>query len=202
MRLVTLGDSNVGKTTLVCQLVEQRPTGLALERSRMQVPLPNGTTVSVDLWDASANEIVQHFVDDDAVWQSYTRDLKGVVLLYTDRSMTEIDNVRKWLQELRKRDSALMILLVLNRVAGIEERNHLHMLQNLAREYRCLHASSNVAHDQTSCRGYVHGLVYVLHYRDVLQTLQPTTAATTPDPAARDAWESDVPKHSCNCVLQ
>lgn len=193
VRVVLLGDANVGKTTLMCQLtvMGSGPQGLALERHRLRISLPDGSVQPVDVWDASAQEMVDHFANADAVWDAYLADAKVLVLMYSDRNLQDIDNVKHWLGLLRERRQThdCLILLLLNRVTGNAQHHQYHVLQNMKRNAGlCLAGYVNVQEERERTQRLFREVMLLSHYRQQLREMD-TESRTAPVPALMDPSE-------------
>lgn len=108
-RVLVVGNARAGKYSFVSQAVRLlsgggSPPGKALSRSSLNLPLPNGSAVSCDLWHCPATpELVSSYQDNGQLWRAYVGDAPAaaLIVMYSDRSLDEIDAVtRDWLEPL------------------------------------------------------------------------------------------------------
>jgi len=121
LKLVVIGDANVGKSSLVLRCVSStyhdgyRSTiGLDYKIKRLVV---DGKHIKICIWDTAGQERFK------AVTSSYYRDADGIIVVYDITNQTSFSHVKSWMQEIEKRaKSNVNVLLVGNKNDRLEER--------------------------------------------------------------------------------
>ena len=101
-RIILIGDSNTGKTTICNTLLDRnnphmqyQPT-IGIDLNVINMELYNDTNIKIQLWDTAGQEVYRSIIN------SYYRNTCGVILTYniTDRrSFFSLDN---WLNDINK----------------------------------------------------------------------------------------------------
>ena len=98
IKLVLIGDSNVGKTCLLMRFSEDRfvadhmPTiGIDFKIKMMVV---NERRIKLQLWDTAGQERFQ------TVTANYYKGAEGVLLVYDSTDPMSFNNVRNWLKQI------------------------------------------------------------------------------------------------------
>ncbi|KAK8846870.1 hypothetical protein IAR55_005960 [Kwoniella newhampshirensis] len=117
LKYVLIGDSAVGKSSLLIRLTDNRfdltePT-LGVEFGSRIVNVgegENGKRVKVQCWDTAGTESFR------SITRSYFRGAAGALLVYDVTRRDSFDHVTSWLEDLRKHaDENVSIILVANK---------------------------------------------------------------------------------------
>ncbi|XP_063220637.1 ras-related protein Rab-37-like isoform X3 [Bacillus rossius redtenbacheri] len=145
-KTILLGDSGVGKTSLLVQFDTGRfqsgnfsaTVGIGFTNKVVTV---DGSKVKLQIWDTAGQERFR------SVTHAYYRDAHALLLLYDVTSKTSFDNIRAWLGEIREyaQDDVVIMLLGNKADSGAEREVHQDEGHRLAREY-------NVAFMETSAK--------------------------------------------------
>ncbi|KAK7092098.1 ras-related protein Rab-21-like [Littorina saxatilis] len=97
-KCVMVGHQCVGKTCLTNRIatgrfIDSPITTFSAASVKVEVKLPSGAIVNIDLWDTAGQERYR------SLTQSYFRDAKAVLLVYDAENKTKI---RDWLKEVRR----------------------------------------------------------------------------------------------------
>jgi small GTP-binding protein len=115
IRLLTLGDSGAGKSSLLLRYtqnefnVEYMPTiGIDFRLKTVDV---KGKTVKVQVWDTAGQERFR------TITHNYYRGAHGIALVYDVTSKQSFDNIRKWIADVKSfAESNVNIVLIGNKV--------------------------------------------------------------------------------------
>jgi len=99
VRLLTLGDSGAGKSSLLLRYTqgefacEYMPTiGIDFRLKNIEV---NGRTVKVQVWDTAGQERFR------TITHNYYRGAHGIALVYDTTNEISFYNIKKWIQDVR-----------------------------------------------------------------------------------------------------
>jgi len=117
MKIVFIGDSNVGKSALIYRfvhnesLVDSKATvGIAFKRTRIIDP-ENAEEYQIQLWDTAGQEKFQ------SVTTHHYRAADGAILVYDSTCESTLASADRWLQELREHtDENVIVALVANKI--------------------------------------------------------------------------------------
>ncbi|KAH8302061.1 hypothetical protein KR044_002311 [Drosophila immigrans] len=122
-KVIMLGDSGVGKTSLLIRFRDGRyvpsyflsTVGIDF---RNKVVVVDGTRVKLQIWDTAGQERFR------SVTHAYYRDAHALLLLYDVTNKTTYDNIRAWLGEIREyAQEDVVIVLIGNKAdCGSSER--------------------------------------------------------------------------------
>ncbi|XP_017844409.1 ras-related protein Rab-26 isoform X1 [Drosophila busckii] len=122
-KVIMLGDSGVGKTSLLIRFRDGRyvpsyflsTVGIDF---RNKVVVVDGTRVKLQIWDTAGQERFR------SVTHAYYRDAHALLLLYDVTNKTTFDNIRAWLGEIREyAQEDVVIVLIGNKAdCGSSER--------------------------------------------------------------------------------
>ena len=99
-RIITLGDSGVGKTSILRRFVsgkfEQKTLSmLGFETSTKEIILKNGTKIQLKLIDTAGQE---NYL---ALTTSYIRNADGVLFIFAHDSEESFNNIKRWLNSFK-----------------------------------------------------------------------------------------------------
>ncbi|CAF3685951.1 unnamed protein product [Adineta steineri] len=113
-KLVLLGDSGVGKTSLFLRFANDAFNDIFLPTVGVDfmnhVIKHNGTTTKLHIWDTAGQERFRSLIS------SYCRDFKGAIVVFDVTNLKSFENVTRWLQEIDENsNNDVKILLVGNK---------------------------------------------------------------------------------------
>ncbi|XP_013146097.1 PREDICTED: ras-related protein Rab-37 isoform X1 [Papilio polytes] len=136
-KTILLGDSGVGKTSLLVQFETGKfqpgnfsaTVGIGFTNKVVTV---DGVKVKLQIWDTAGQERFR------SVTHAYYRDAHALLLLYDVTNKTSFDNIRAWLGEIREyaQDDVVIMLLGNKSDSGLERAVRREEGQRLAREYQ------------------------------------------------------------------
>lgn len=118
-KVVTVGDSSVGKTALVTRMSDEVFNQSYVPTVGSQfVTIPqkiDGRDISMEVWDTAGQEVYRSLVG------FYTREAKGAILVFDVTSKPSFDSLSHWLTFLEEQAGDAKVMLVGNKV-DLEER--------------------------------------------------------------------------------
>jgi len=114
LKLVLLGDSNVGKSNLASRFTwndfksDSKPTiGVEFGTKTVQI---EETTVKAQVWDTAGQEKFR------AITNAYYRGAYGALIVYDITRRLSFEHVKRWLDELRHFTTDCVVMLVGNKL--------------------------------------------------------------------------------------
>ncbi|XP_064544732.1 ras-related protein Rab-26 isoform X1 [Drosophila montana] len=170
-KVIMLGDSGVGKTSLLIRFRDGRyvpsyflsTVGIDF---RNKVVVVDGTRVKLQIWDTAGQERFR------SVTHAYYRDAHALLLLYDVTNKTTFDNIRAWLGEIREyAQEDVVIVLIGNKAdCGSSERqvkredgerlgreHNVPFMETSAKTGLNVELAFTAVARQLKCRGYDHG---------------------------------------------
>jgi len=114
-KVVNIGDSGCGKSSLTIRLCEGRfnPTHdvtIGVDFGSRIIPVADGKKIKLQVWDTAGQESFR------AITKSYFRGATGALLVYDITRRETFEHVQEWLEELREAaDPHISIILVGNK---------------------------------------------------------------------------------------
>mmetsp|Transcript_20174 Transcript_20174/g.55692 ORF Transcript_20174/g.55692 Transcript_20174/m.55692 type:complete len:281 (-) Transcript_20174:431-1273(-) len=121
-KLVFLGDSSVGKTSIITRFVNDNYSGkyqatIGIDFLSKTVYLEDGRVLKLLLWDTAGQERFRSLIP------SYIRDSSAALVVYDISSRTSFENSRQWIENVREeRGDDVLICLVGNKTDLGNER--------------------------------------------------------------------------------
>ena len=108
-RLITLGDSGVGKTCLIKRFTdktynENTISTLGIGSSTKDIILKNGTKIRLKLIDTMGQEQYK------SIATSYIKNADGVFFVFVHNNKESFDNIIKWLDDFKNNNLILIII--------------------------------------------------------------------------------------------
>jgi len=123
IKIITLGDSKVGKSSLIVQYLENKfsinyLSTIGFDFKRKQLTLKDGTDVKLKIFDTAGQERYRSVAD------SYIKKANGILLVYDITEKQSFKNIENWLESIREEmgDKLLPIILVGNKSDLKDER--------------------------------------------------------------------------------
>ncbi|XP_071577550.1 ras-related protein Rab-37 isoform X1 [Temnothorax nylanderi] len=136
-KTILLGDSGVGKTSLLVQFDTGRfqpgnfaaTVGIGFTNKVVTV---DDTPIKLQIWDTAGQERFR------SVTHAYYRDAHALLLLYDVTNKTSYDNIRAWLSEIREHASEDVVIMLLGNKSdcGTERAVKREDGERLAQEYK------------------------------------------------------------------
>lgn len=117
MKVVLLGDSNVGKTSIVTRLTkdcfyETNESTIGSAFSTIRIPVPEENMMVIDIWDTSGQERYR------ALAPMYYRNADAIIIVVELENIETLKSIAYWLKELRHSGSTISndrIFIVINK---------------------------------------------------------------------------------------
>ncbi|XP_011640660.1 ras-related protein Rab-37 [Pogonomyrmex barbatus] len=136
-KTILLGDSGVGKTSLLVQFDTGRfqPGNFAATVGigfTNKVVIVDDTPIKLQIWDTAGQERFR------SVTHAYYRDAHALLLLYDVTNKTSYDNIRAWLSEIREHANEDVVIMLLGNKSdcGTERAVKREDGERLAQEYK------------------------------------------------------------------
>jgi len=135
VRLLTIGDSGAGKSSLLLRYtqneftVEYMPTiGIDFRLKTIDV---KGKTVKVQVWDTAGQERFR------TITHNYYRGAHGIALVYDVTQEGSFQNIRKWIQDVRTYAEDSVNIVLIGNKSDLENKRAVEKArgQELADEY-------------------------------------------------------------------
>jgi len=135
VRLLTLGDSGAGKSSLLLRYTqgefacEYMPTiGIDFRLKNIEV---NGRTVKVQVWDTAGQERFR------TITHNYYRGAHGIALVYDTTNEISFYNIKKWIQDVRTYAESNVNLVLIGNKCDLENEKAIpkEKGQEIADEY-------------------------------------------------------------------
>ena len=118
-KVVTVGDSSVGKTALVTRMSDEVFNQSYVPTVGSQfVTIPqkiDGRDINMEVWDTAGQEVYRSLVG------FYTREAKGAILVFDVTSKPSFESLSHWLSFLEEQAGDAKVIIVGNKV-DLEER--------------------------------------------------------------------------------
>jgi len=125
MKFILIGDSGVGKSTLLFQFIEGKfkpgiePTiGIEFGSKILEI---SGKTVRLQIWDSAGQENYR------SITRAYYRNTICAFLVYDISSRKSFENVREWLNEARTYGNANMYFVLLGNKCELEQNRQVSL---------------------------------------------------------------------------
>ena len=121
IKIITLGDSRVGKTSLIVKYIDNRFTGtfvttMGFDIKNKQITLKDGTEAKMMLFDTAGQERFRSLAEN------YIKKANGVLLVYDISERESFQNIENWVDSIRENSDELPTILIGNKSDLIEER--------------------------------------------------------------------------------
>jgi Ras-related protein Rab-8A len=187
MKVLMLGDSNVGKSCLVLKFVDERtgpiksmPTiGIDFKIKRIML---GGRSVRLSIFDTAGQERYR------TITASYYRGSQGIVLVYDITERNSFESMRNWLEQIDQcADARVMKVLVANKV-DLEDARKVDRSEGeaLAREFNMKYFETS-AQTGLNVTDVFHGIAWsiqdeILRKQKEVEEGSDSAAAAAPSP--------------------
>ncbi len=145
--IVTLGDGQVGKTSIILRYIENSFTlnylsTIGIDSKIKKVKLKNNEEIKVKISDTAGQERFK------SIASNYMKKANGILLVYDITNQKSFMDIDKWFSEINGEENIKPIVLIGNKSDMNEEREvSTEDGQNLAKKY-----GENVHFYETSCK--------------------------------------------------
>lgn len=137
VKLILIGDSDVGKTSLMMRFSEDRFTASHIATIgidfQVKTIIMADQLIKLQIWDTAGQE---RFL---AITTAYYRSIDGVVLVYDITNEKSYNNIRNWIRRVRQNtDNSNVNFILVGNKCDLEEERKVQKEQGegLAREYQ------------------------------------------------------------------
>ena len=122
-KVVLIGESGVGKTCIIAQFTNGKfdpntVTSLTAQYIRKNVDLPDGETITFDIWDTAGQEKYR------ALAKIFYKDARAIVLVYDVTSVKSFEEIKNyWYEQIKQLGSDnIVIAIAANKYDLYEEK--------------------------------------------------------------------------------
>jgi small GTP-binding protein len=132
IRLITLGDSQVGKSSLLLRFTsndfsEDYMTTIGIDFRMRKINI-NNIEVKIQIWDTAGQERFR------TITRNYYKGAHGIILVYDVNSESSYNNIRKWINDVKLYSENCKMILIANKVDLINNETNLVNGIELAKE--------------------------------------------------------------------
>ena len=143
-KVVLIGDSNVGKTSVCEQFIENKfgetkPSIGALHKFK-NVILKSGEDIQLDVWDTAGQEKFKSIVP------MYYKGAKGIMIVYDITNSDSFEGAKKWLNDVESASNSSIIFLIGNK-KDLEDKRRVS-----TEEAQSFAQSKNITHYECSAK--------------------------------------------------
>ena len=129
IKIITLGDSNAGKTSLIMKYIDNKFTGnfvttMGFDIKNKQLTLKDGTEAKLMVFDTAGQERFRSLAEN------YIKKANGVLLVYDISERVSFQNIENWIESIKENSNGIPTILIGNksdlndeRVVSFEEGN-------------------------------------------------------------------------------
>jgi len=146
-KILIVGNSNVGKTSLLVRYVDQEfpkhamaTIGVDHKFKTIQVP-EYDKTIKLQIWDTAGQERFQ------SLSRAYWKGVTGVILVFDLTDKSSFDDLNRWVKDIRAERTCKYILLVGNKSDVTQDQRKVSAKE--AREYA---ESEDMTYQETSAK--------------------------------------------------
>ena len=145
LKILILGDSNVGKTTLLTKYVDNKfteahITTIAVEYKNKEIEYKN-MKFNLQIWDTSGQEIYQ------AITKNFYRNADGIIFVYDVTNKDSFNNLKNWLNITDEYNKEYKKIIVGNKV-DIENKREINkdIVERFGKEnnIKCFEVSAKI----------------------------------------------------------
>ena len=149
-KVITLGDSGVGKTNLIFRFIDDNFilnhfSTFGIDTKFKNVKLENGNEIKFKIYDTAGQERFK------SISNNYIKKAQGILLMYDITNQNSFNNIKNWMETIDENlGSKMPIVLIGNKCDLNEERKiSIEMGKNLAEEY-------GIHFFETSCKDNIN----------------------------------------------
>ena len=119
LKILIIGDSDVGKTELVLKYCNEKPnehiTTIGVEYKNKCIDL-NGRKVNLQIWDTSGQERFH------SLTKNFCRTADGIIFIFDVTKSQTFQNIKHWISDITNEDFNLKKILVGNNIELVNRR--------------------------------------------------------------------------------
>mmetsp|Transcript_7352 Transcript_7352/g.9953 ORF Transcript_7352/g.9953 Transcript_7352/m.9953 type:complete len:200 (+) Transcript_7352:74-673(+) len=120
LKLMTLGDSGVGKTSLVVRYTDsvfddERLSTIGIDFKKKTIE-HNGEKISLQIWDTAGQERFH------TITAAYYRGINGVYLVYSVANRQSFNQINKWVKDVESKNSTKVPMVLIANKSDLEEK--------------------------------------------------------------------------------
>ena len=134
-KLLTIGDTGVGKSCLLLQFTDQRfnpdhDLTIGVEFGTRSISI-NDVTIKLQIWDTAGQETFK------SIARSYYRNAAGALLVYDITRRDTFINISSWLKEAKSYSSSDISIIIVGNKCDLENKRQVSIDegQRIAKEY-------------------------------------------------------------------
>ena len=137
IKIITLGDSHVGKTSLIIKYIENKfsttfVTTMGFDIKNKQITLKDGTEAKLMIFDTAGQERFKSLAEN------YIKKANGILLVYDISEKQSFQNIENWMDSIKENSNELPIILIGNKSDLNDERQvSIEEGQQKADEFGC-----------------------------------------------------------------
>jgi small GTP-binding protein len=121
IKIITLGDSHVGKTSLIIKYIENKfsttfVTTMGFDIKNKQITLKDGTEAKLMIFDTAGQERFKSLAEN------YIKKANGILLVYDISEKQSFQNIENWMESIRENSNESPIILIGNKSDLNDER--------------------------------------------------------------------------------
>ena len=121
IKIITLGDSHVGKTSLIIKYIENKfsttfVTTMGFDIKNKQITLKDGTEAKLMIFDTAGQERFKSLAEN------YIRKANGILLVYDISEKQSFQNIENWMDSIKENSNESPIILIGNKSDLNDER--------------------------------------------------------------------------------
>ena len=118
--LITLGESSVGKTSLICKYVDNSFENSVISTVGIDFKIKKinkfGTNINLKIWDTAGQEKF------NTIQNQFYKNINGILLIFDVTNNSSFDNLYKWYEKIQNESPEnCIIVLIGNKIDLIDE---------------------------------------------------------------------------------
>ena len=114
IKIITLGDSRVGKTSLIIKYIDNKFTGnfvttMGFDIKNKQLTLKDGTEAKLMLFDTAGQERFRSLAEN------YIKKANGIFLVYDISERVSFENTENWMESIKENSNGVPMILIGNK---------------------------------------------------------------------------------------
>ena len=149
IRISMLGDSSVGKTSLIntflnVEFTENVLSNIGIEKTETKMTMKDGNEMKIIIWDTAGQERF-HSISTGTI-----KNAQGIVVTFDVTKQKSFDNVKRWLENIRENNDKIPIVLFGNKCDLVEKRE---VKEKEAQEFA---KNNNLTYFETSAKSNIN----------------------------------------------
>ena len=125
VRLITLGDSSVGKTCLITRYVDEKFSTsylatIGLDAKSKIIKRENGDEIKINIFDTAGQERFR------SISSNYIRNADGILLVYDITEKDTFEGVKQWVQKLNNENEDNKPILLIGKKIDLEDQRQVN----------------------------------------------------------------------------